>query len=212
MRARKRKNTPTRMENCSDIWVKDYKNHKGKWNILFGNQNPIHLEIGCGKGDFVLGMAKLYPDINFVAVEKFPDVIVLAMEKIKSAELKNVLFISADAKELCETFKKGEVERIYLNFSDPWPRNKNSKRRLTHENFLNIYKKLLRKGQFIYFKTDNKKLFEFSLNEFCRCNFLLQNISLDLHNSNMENNVMTEYEKNFSEKGFPIYRLEAMYK
>ena len=211
MRMRKKKNCETRMENCSSIWVKEPEQYKGKWSEIFKNDYPIHLEIGCGKGDFMVGMAKQYPHINFVAIEKVEDVLVMAMEKIKANELSNVRFISADAELLPEIFIKGEINRIYLNFSDPWKKNKQSKRRLTHKNFLDRYKQILNNGDYVWFKTDNKALFEFSLNSLAQENYKMQNITFDLHSSKFEGNVMTEYEQKFSEQGMPIYRLEAKY-
>lgn len=199
------------MEKCSSLWIKEEEKYKGKWNEIFENNNPIHLEIGCGKGDFVTGMALLYPDINFVAIEKVEDVLVMAMEKVLSANLPNVKFISADAENIENVFKKGEIERIYLNFSDPWKKNKQAKHRLTHKNFLNKYKNILNEGDYIWFKTDNKALYEFSLNSFAEENFKMRNITFDLHASSFEGNVMTEYEKRFTELGMPIYRVEATY-
>ena len=211
MRMRKKKNCGIRMEKCSSLWIKDPQSHIGNWDKLFGNTSPIHLEIGCGKGDFVLGMATANPDINFIAIEKVEDVLVMAMEKVYEAELKNVLFISADAENIDTIFNPGEISRIYLNFSDPWKKNKQAKRRLTHKNFLDKYKKILTNGNYIWFKTDNKALFEFSLNSFAEENFKISNITFDLHSSKFEGNVMTEYEKRFTEMGMPIYRVEATY-
>ncbi len=211
MRMRKKKNCGARMERCSDIWIKNPEENKGKWSSVFGNDNPIHIEIGCGKGNFILGMAKMYPNINFIGIEKVEDVIVMAMEKVTEAELTNVLFMDMDAERIEEFFVRGEIERIYLNFSDPWKKKKQAKRRLTHKNFLDKYKNVLNEGDYIFFKTDNRPLFEFSLNSFCEENYKLSNISLDLHNSGFEGNVMTEYEERFSKMGMPIYRLEAKY-
>jgi len=211
MRMRKKKNCGARMERCSDLWIREPEQNKGKWHKLFGNENPIHLEIGCGKGDFVCGMAKQNPDINFVAVEKVEDVLVMAMEKAMAAELDNVFFIDMDAENINEIFESGEIRRIYLNFSDPWKKNKQAKRRLTHKNFLDRYKKVLMPGDYIWFKTDNKQLFEFSLNSMAAENYKLENITFDLHASGFEGNIMTEYETRFSEAGMPIYRVEAVY-
>ena len=211
MRMRKKKNCDSRMESCSEVWIRNPEEFKGIWNRVFGNENPVHLEIGCGKGDFVVGMAKLHPDINYIAIEKVKDVIVMAMEKVKAAELTNVRFIDYDAEKLEEIFEKAEVSRIYLNFSDPWKKGKQAKRRLTHKNFLDRYKKVLSDGDYICFKTDNKALFEFSLNSFAQENFKLEDITFDLHATNPAENVMTEYEKRFSEAGMPIYRLTAVY-
>lgn len=211
MRMRKKKNCAARIERCGDIRITDPEAHKGKWSEMFGNHNPIHVEIGCGKGSFVVGMAKMYPDVNFIAIEKVEDVIVMAMEKAIENEVKNVLFMDLDAERIEDFFEKGEIERIYLNFSDPWKKSKQAKRRLTHKNFLDRYKKVLNSGDYIWFKTDNRKLFEFSLNSFCAEDFKLQNITLDLHDSGFEGNVITEYEQRFIDLGQPIYRLEATF-
>mgnify|MGYP003526815534 FL=1 len=211
MRMRKKKNCAARIERCGDIRITDPENHKGKWNEVFGNDNPIHVEIGCGKGSFIVGMAKMYPDVNFIAIEKVEDVIVMAMEKAIGNEIENVRFMDLDAERIEEFFEKGEIQRIYLNFSDPWKKGKQAKRRLTHKNFLDRYKKVLNSGDYIWFKTDNQKLFEFSLNSFCAEGFKLRNITLDLHNSDFEGNVITEYEQRFMDLGQPIYRLEATF-
>ena len=193
MRIRKKKNCAARMEACSEVWVKNPETEKSRWNKVFGNDNPIHLEIGCGKGKFISEMAKNNPDINFIAMDLFEDVVVMAMEK--STGIPNVKFFVGNAAELDKYFEPGEIKRIYLNFSDPWKKSRQAKRRLTHKNFLNIYKKLLKNGNLICFKTDNKALFEFSLNSFAEENFKLGNITLDLHNSKFEGNIMTEYDR-----------------
>ncbi len=211
MRVRKKKNCDIRLEKSGSLWIKNPQDLKGKWAEEFGNQNPIHIEIGSGKGKFICEMAEKYPDINFIAIEVVKDVIVIAMEKAEPKGLKNLRFLIADAGNLCDYFEKGEVKRIYLNFSDPWKKRKQAKRRLTHKNFLDIYKNLLNNGDFIWFKTDNKALFEFSLNSFAEENFKMSEISFDLHNSDFEDNVMTEYETRFSEQGMPIYRVCATY-
>lgn len=211
MRMRKKKNCDIRLEKCESLWIKNPEELKGKWNDLFENSNPIHIEIGCGKGQFITGMAEQNPDINYVAIDVVPDVLVIALEKATAKDIKNVRFIIADAAKLGDYFEQFEISRIYLNFSDPWKKKKQAKRRLTHKNFLDIYKKLLKNGDFIYFKTDNRPLFEFSLNSFAEENFKMQNITFDLHNSGYEGNVMTEYETRFSEQGMPIYRVEATY-
>ena len=212
MRMRKKKNCGVRMEKCAGVWIKEPERFKGKWNELFENENPIHIEIGCGKGRFITETAKLNPDINYIAIEKVEDVLVMAMEKATENELSNVVFIDMDAEKIEEVFEKGEIERIYLNFSDPWKKNKQAKRRLTHKNFLDRYKNVLNAGDYIFFKTDNRALFEFSLNSFADNDFKMRNITLDLHNSNFEGNIMTEYEQRFFEQGMPIYRLEATFR
>ncbi len=199
------------MEACEHLWVKEPELAKGNWHKLFNNNNPIHLEIGCGKGKFISEMAKNNPDINYLAVDLFEDVLVLALEKSAARDVDNVRLFIGNAANLEDYFEFDEIERIYLNFSDPWKKNKQAKRRLTHKNFLNTYRKVLKNGNKICFKTDNKALFEFSLNSFAEENFKMSNITLDLHNSGFEGNVMTEYETKFSEMGMPIYRLEATY-
>lgn len=210
MRMRKKKNCALRMEACAEVWEKEPCSKKGHWAELFGNDNPIYLEIGCGKGMFITEMAKKYPDVNFLGVDLFEDVLVLALEKVHGEALMNVKLFTGDAGKLCDYFEYGEIAGIYLNFSDPWKKKKQAKRRLTHKNFLDIYRQVLKSGSPICFKTDNKNLFEFSLNSFAGEDFKMRNITLDLHNSDFEDNVLTEYEKKFSDQGMPIYRLEAL--
>lgn len=211
MRVRKKKNCDIRLEKSGSLWIREPELLKNRWHEEFGNNNPIHIEIGCGKGQFICEMAKKYPDIDFVAIEVVKDVMVIAMEKAEPLGLDNLRFIIGDAAKLCDYFDKGEAERIYLNFSDPWKKNKQAKRRLTHKNFLDVYKKVLKSGDMIFFKTDNQKLFEFSLNSFAAENYKMSDITFDLHNSGMEDNVMTEYETRFAEAGMPIYRVCAAY-
>lgn len=208
MRMRKKKHCDERMERCGSL-VKEPSGMKGSWKKEFGNDNPVHMEIGCGRGNFIVGMAKMYPNINYIAAERVTSALVVAMEKACDAGIENVRFISADAQYLADFFKKDEIDRIYLNFSDPWPKKKRAKRRLTHKNFLDVYKKILVSDGAVYFKTDNKSLFEFSLNSFSEEDFKLKNITFDLHNSDFEGNIMTEYEEKFSSAGMPIYRVEA---
>ena len=212
MRMRKKKNCGVRLEKSGELWIRKPEKLRGCWDKEFGNNNPIQIEIGCGKGMFITEMAKKYPNINFVAVEIVPDIMVLAIEKALPMGLKNIRFIISDAAMLADCFDKGEVKRIYLNFSDPWKKNKQAKRRLTHKNFLEVYKKLLNNGDGICFKTDNLKLVEFSLKSFAQENFKMSDITFDLHKSKFaEENVMTEYETRFTEQGMPIYRVCAKY-
>ncbi|MBQ7794456.1 MAG: tRNA (guanosine(46)-N7)-methyltransferase TrmB [Clostridia bacterium] len=212
MRMRKKRHFDERLERVSERLVKNPEELKGDWNRLFGNDNPIYIEIGSGKGRFISEMARLNPDVNFIAVDVIPDCILMALEKTAAVDYKNLRFIISDAAMLAECFADGEIDRIYLNFSDPWKKKKQAKRRLTHQNFLDVYKKFLKKGGSVCFKTDNRGLFEFSLNSFAADrDFMMSNILLDLHNSDFEGNVMTEYEQKFSEQGMPIYRLEARY-
>lgn len=221
MRMRKKKNLEQRIENCNDyiIEIEEEKIEYGKepqkhlLNIeeIFGNNNPLHMEIGCGKGQFTMEIAARNPDINYIAVEINRNVIVQACEKAKNAGLENLRFLILGAEKLGLYIPENSVERMYLNFSCPFPKKRYAKHRLTHENFLNIYKTLLKDKAQIHQKTDNMHFFEFSIGEFSKCGFVLSNVSLDLHNSDFEGNIITEYEKRFSDLGQPIYRLEATY-
>ncbi len=211
MRMRRKKHRDERFENCSELFIDDILQYKNDLRAVFDDDKPLHLEIGCGKGKFVCEMAQLHPDVNFLAFEKNLDVAILAGEKVLNAGLKNVKFYCGDANVLNEFETESRADIIYLNFSDPWKKSKQKKRRLTHENFLSMYGKLLKKGGAVYFKTDNQKLFEFSLNSFADFGLRLHNITLDLHNSGFEGNVMTEYETRFSDLGQPIYRCEVYF-
>ena len=179
---------------------------------LFGNSNPVHLEIGCGKGQFAVEIAKRNPDINYLAVEKYANVLVDACEKLKESGITNLKFVRCSAEYLPTFIKPDSIGRIYLNFSCPFPKNKYACHRLTHHGFLEIYKRIMKPTAEIHQKTDNMKLFEFSLQELSQNGFALKNVSLDLHNSNFEGNIMTEYEEKFVSIGQPIYRLEAYIK
>jgi tRNA (guanine-N7-)-methyltransferase len=197
----------------NDRLINNPTDYKGKWQELFGNTNPIHLEIGCGRGQFITKTALANPNINYIAVERDEIIIVSAMRKSREAGASsNLFFIKEDISKLLDFFAPGEIKRIYINFCDPWDRKKKwAKRRLTHSNFLNLYESIFINGGEIFFKTDNRKLFEFSLNEISAKGWLMKNITLDLHNSDFEGNIMTEYEEKFSSLGMPIYRLEAIF-
>lgn len=221
MRMRKKKNLETRLDACNN-YIIEIEEEKLEYGVtpqkhiidtkaLFQNDNPLRLEIGCGKGQFAMEIAKRHPDINFIAVEINKNVIVQACEKAKRENLKNLRFLILGAEKLDLYIEENSVELIYLNFSCPFPKKRQAKHRLTHESFLEIYKKVLKDGGEIHQKTDNMHFFEFSLSEFSKCGYVLSNISLDLHNSDFENNIMTEYEKRFTDLGQPIYRLEARY-
>lgn len=213
MRVKKKKHGAERLEACGKIVIKDLRAEGNTSQQLFGNDNPIRIEIGCGKGDFIVGTAAKEPDVNFLAVEKVSDVLMLAAEKVKKSELPNVRVCCVDAKELAEIFPEGSIDRIYLNFSDPWPKSRHEKRRLTYRTFLEIYKKILKPDGAVYFKTDNRGLFDFSLEEFKEFGMRLEKLTFDLHNSEyMEGNVMTEYERRFSGMGVSINRVEARFK
>lgn len=201
--------------NTNKNFIKSPEELKGKWRDFFGNDNPIHVEIGCGKGQFITTMSKLNPDINYIAVERQDMVIASALKKGREKGVgANLAFFSADVENLKDFFEPAEIKRLYINFCDPWPNKKKwAKRRLTHRNFLKLYGEIFDEQGEICFKTDNRILFEFSLNEFeDQENWRMKNICLDLHNSDFEGNVMTEYEEKFSSKGMPIFRLEAYYK
>ena len=184
---------------------------KGHWNEIFGNNNPIHIEVGTGKGQFVTGMAKQNPDINYIGIEMYESVVITALDRLIEAELPNLKLLNVDGAELRNYFEKGEVGRVYLNFSDPWPKTRHAKRRLTYKTFLSLYESIMPDGGEVHFKTDNQGLFEFSLKSFSEYGMLLTFVSLDLHKSGYEGNVMTEYEEKFSAKGQRIYRSEAKF-
>ncbi len=189
--------------------VKNANELKGKWNEFFGNDNPIFLEIGCGKGSFLNKNKVKYPHINFIGIEQFEPILASAARQSREQGNEIALFCGY-AENLLDYFAEGEVSRIFLNFSDPWPRKKWGKRRLTHKNFLDKYKIVLKPYGEIFFKTDNRDLFEFSINQLADENFKLANISLDLHKTPYQaENIMTEYEEKFSSQGLPIYRCEA---
>lgn len=195
------------IENSSYI-IKDYKEYKGRYKELFNNNNPIHIEIGTGKGNFIIGMAKMYPNINFIGIEKYDSVLCKAVEKLNNIELPNLRLIRMDANHIEEVFNK-EINTIYLNFSDPWPKNRQEKRRLSSENFLKKYDDLFVKVKVIVMKTDNRKLFEYSIVSFTNYNYKIEELSLNLHNDDISNNIMTEYEEKFVLKGNPIYMIRV---
>lgn len=186
---------------------------KGRWKERFGNDHPIHIEIGCGKGRFINTLAERHPNINFIAIELKAEVVLRAAQRTEKREIPNLAFVQYNAALLPDLFGAEEVSRIYLNFSDPWPKTRHAKRRLTYASFLNTYKQVLKKNGEIHLKTDNEKLFEFSLNQFSNERFQLRNITFDLHQSALaEENVMTEYEERFSSRGQRIYRTEAIFR
>ncbi|MGN7469791.1 tRNA (guanosine(46)-N7)-methyltransferase TrmB [Brevibacillus sp. SAFN-007a] len=184
--------------------------YRGCWKERFGNDHPIHVEIGCGKGRFINTLAQRHPDINFIAVELKAEVVLRALQRTEHRAIPNLAFVQFDASKLTELFADHEIARIYLNFSDPWPKTRHAKRRLTHTSFLKNYRQVLAEDGDIHLKTDNEKLFEFSLNQFAAERFQMRNITFDLHQSKLaEENVMTEYEERFSSRGQRIYRVEA---
>lgn len=182
----------------------------GRWNEYFGNNNPIHIEVGTGKGQFITTLARLNPNINYIGLEIKEEVLLRAVEKADNNNLSNIGFIWGNVEFLDEYFSDMELDRIYINFCDPWPKKKHERRRLTYKDFLELYRKKLTNSGDINFKTDNRGLFEFSLNEFSGNDWMLKNISLDLKNSDFKENVTTEYEDKFMSMNMPIYRLEAV--
>ena len=180
MRMRKKKHREDRLEACSHLLIEDITQYSGNLHKIFSDDKPLHIEIGCGKGKFITELAARNPDINYIAFEKNLDVLVLASEKINNAGLDNVRFVAGDASILEQMDINDEIDRIYINFCDPWKKKRQAKRRLTHENFLKLYEKLLVQGGEVHFKTDNTKLFEFSHNSFSGYGLMMKNITLDL--------------------------------
>ncbi|WP_174614083.1 tRNA (guanosine(46)-N7)-methyltransferase TrmB [Virgibacillus ihumii] len=189
--------------------IADPQLNKGSWSEVFGNSNPIYVEIGTGKGQFIAGMAEKYPDVNFIGVELAKSVIVTAAQKIMETDYDNILLINKDAEDLKNIFAMDEISQIYLNFSDPWPKNRHKKRRLTFHTFLEKYRDILQKNGELIFKTDNRGLFEYSLVSFSEFGMTLKEVNLDLHAIDDPGNVMTEYEEKFSAKGQVIYRCRS---
>lgn len=221
MRMRRKKNLDERLAACKSVMLymqcqnehandplsEEYFVNSQK---TFGNDNPLYLEIGCGKGGFALEFARQNPDINLIAVEKTPNVLVTGMERLMAEGLPNLRFCMGQAEYLDHLFHEHTVDRLFLNFSCPFPKKQYAAHRLTHERFLEIYRRVLKNGAEIHQKTDNMHFFEFSIEQFSKCGFPMKNVSLDLHNSGFEGNIITEYEKRFSDLGQPIYRLEAI--
>jgi tRNA (guanine-N7-)-methyltransferase len=218
MRLRGRKGIREEIESQPDLVVLDPAPYRGRWRERFGNDRPIHVELGMGKGKFISEMSVRYPEINFIGIDMFDELIRRAALKARTAWAPhgketppNLALVRANIEYLETFFAPGEIERIYLNFSDPWPKKKHAKRRLTHPRFLKKYIEILNENGEIHFKTDSRLLFEFSLNSFCDMELRLRNISLDLHRDGLrEDLVMTEYETKFAGQGNPIYRLEAV--
>ena len=223
MRMRKKKNLDIRLEGVKDYILdlplgdeRDFNKAIEEKSLIdyreiFGNDNPVRMEIGCGRGQFAMEIAKRHPDVNFIAVEKVLNVIVLACEKAKKEGLTNIKFICGSAEYLPKFIPEKSIELLYLNFSCPYPKARYARHRLTHRFFLDIYRSLLKDGAEIHQKTDNMHFFEFSIGEFSQSGWKIKNVSLDLHNSDFEGNIVTEYEKRFSDLGQPIYRLEAWF-
>ena len=208
MRMRKKKNLVPRMERCAAVWVREPQEHHGHWRALFEGNGALHVELGCGKGRFTAETALKHPDTLFLAVERVPDAMVVAMERAQAAGLHNVFFVVGDAALLPDMFAPAEVDRLYINFCDPWPPKRQAKRRLTHGNFLKLYRKVLKDNGQIHFKTDNDPLFEWSIEEIPQFGFELSEVTRDLH-ANGQRGVMTDYEAKFYAEGKNINRCVA---
>ncbi len=202
------------VKNSSDIIgkscyvVMNPEDYKSRWNKIFNNDNPIEIEIGMGKGDFIIGMAKKHPNINFIGIEMYDSVIVRAVQKLENEKIDNLRLIRMDANDIDSVFDK-EISTIYLNFSDPWPKKRHVKRRLSSHNFLKKYDSLFKDNKKIVQKTDNIDLFSYSIESFSTYGYTLKNVTMDLYNHMIDDNVQTEYEKRFHENGINICRLEA---
>lgn len=207
MRLKKVKNAKERVE-ASEYFVCNPKDNIGRWQEVFKNENPIYIEIGMGKGKFIINMAKTYPNINFIGIEKYDSVMVKALNILDEEEkIPNLKLVLTDANDIEEVFKN-DVDRIYLNFSDPWPKSKHEKRRLTSKNFLEKYDNVFNGKKEIFQKTDNFDFFEYSRKSFLEYGYEIKNLTYDLHNEDIFN-IPTEYEEKFSAKGVKINRLEA---
>lgn len=193
---------------ASGYLIENYKEYKNNFNSLFKEQNELRIEIGMGKGNFIVEMAKKHPHINFIGIEKYPSAQMFVLNKLEDINLPNLKLISMDAEELDEVFGK-EVSCIYLNFSDPWPKKRHAKRRLTHHSFLEKYDNILIDYKIIQ-KTDNRSLFEYSLKSYIEYGLKIEDLSLNLHQDNPKDNIMTEYEMKFSSKGDIIYMVEVI--
>ncbi|CZT38560.1 tRNA (guanosine(46)-N7)-methyltransferase TrmB [Streptococcus agalactiae] len=211
MRVRKRKGAEEHLENNPHYVISNPEEAKGRWHEIFGNNNPIHIEVGSGKGAFITGMAEQNPDINYIGIDIQLSVLSYALDKVLDSGAKNIKLLLVDGSSLSNYFATGEVDLMYLNFSDPWPKKKHEKRRLTYKTFLDTYKDILPEQGEIHFKTDNRGLFEYSLASFSQYGMTLKQVWLDLHASDYQQNIMTEYERKFSNKGQVIYRVEARF-
>lgn len=211
MRRRNVKNAKERLLAQEEVMIFNPTDYKGKWHELFNNNNPIYLEIGMGKGKFIIKHAQTYPNHNYLGLEKYDSVILQATTKLQELSLDNLKLINVDASNLLEIFEEGEVDGIYLNFSDPWPKARHAKRRLTSKKFLDIYRTILKKDGIIEFKTDNVDLFDYSVESFEENNYEILHLTRDLH-SEAKDVITTEYEDKFSSKGNNICFLKARWK
>lgn len=211
MRLRHVKNANEKLAANEKYVILNPLDYVGKWNVVFGNDHPIHIEIGMGKGQFITELAKRNPNINYIGIELFSSVLVRASEKLEEASIPNLKLLLFDANKIDELFWSQEISKIYLNFSDPWPKKAHAKRRLTSPGFLDKYQKVLRKEGNIEFKTDNRKLFEYSLLVLHSHQIIISDLSLDLHKEERADNILTEYEEKFSKHG-PIYFIRFTFK
>lgn len=205
MRMRKKPNLSVRMERCSGMLISDPASMRGHWRELFPTAQAVWLEIGCGKGRFSAEMAERNPDVLYIGLERVPDAMIVGMERCQAKGLRNIFFVDGDAALLRDYFAPNEVDLLYINFCDPWPGVKHARRRLTHEQFLILYRGILREGGQIHFKSDNRDLFEWSLFQFPKAGFSLSEVTRDLHGEGVQG-VMTDYEEKFHQLGTPINR------
>lgn len=205
MRLRKRPGAEEMLDEYTQFVVEEPKQWRGNWSGKFDNDHPIHVEIGTGKGRFTIEMAKRYPELNFIGIELQESVLLCLLEKQIEENLPNLQLVQFNALEINQLFEKGEVEKIYLNFSDPWPKNRHEKRRLTFPDFLVQYQSILKGSGTLQLKTDNRGLFEYSLCSFSQSHWILEEVLLDLHVEEPEENIRTEFEEKYSKKGHPIY-------
>ncbi len=190
--------------------VHEPEQYRGRWHEVFGNKNPIRAEVGMGKGKFIMELAAANPDVNYIGIERYSSVLLRGLQKRAELDLPNIVFMRIDAQDMADIFGPEEVDRIYLNFSDPWPKDRHAKRRLTSDRFLAVYDKVLKKDGVIEFKTDNQDLFRYSLESIPQAGWTVDEFTFDLHHSPMaEGNVMTEYEMKFAGEGKPICKLTA---
>jgi len=211
MRVRKRKGSEEHIAEHPEMVVTHPEEWKGRWKERFGNDKPIHVEVGSGKGRFISEMAKAHPENNYIGIDIQLSVLSYALDKALDADVDNLQLLLIDGSALTEYFEDGEIDLLYLNFSDPWPKKRHEKRRLTYKSFLKTYEQVLKENGEIHFKTDNRGLFEYSLASFSQYGMILKEVWLDLHASKYENNIMTEYEEKFANKGQVIYRVEAQF-
>lgn len=211
MRMRRMRNLEPRMEKCAAYRIEEPAQHKGTWRNLKPDATALWVEVGCGKGKFTAETAQANPDVLLIAVERCREAMVVAMEKAKSLGLTNVFYIDMDVAAIEDIFAAGEIDRLFINFPDPWPRKKNAKRRLTHRSFLDKYCRVVRENGEVHFKTDNAPLFEYSVEEFAACGLEVKNLTRDLHKDGVVG-IMTGYEEKFHALGTPINRCEVVCK